>query len=114
MASTLMSSSAVAATVVVKAQAPAQESATGAVKVPFVSRKATVSRRMVAVHMGKGLGASLPEGFEVKDKVVVDESHPAEAGSGNVIQKLMAGFKGFKESNYMYVNTSYGCNVTVG
>ena len=110
MASTLMSSSAVAATVVVKAQAPAQESsATGAVKVPFVSRKATVSRRMVAVHMGKGLGASLPEGFEVKDKVVVDENHPAEAGSGDVIQKLMAGFKNFKESNFTYV---YGCNVT--
>ena len=60
--------------------------------------------RLAAVH--SGLGATLPEGYEIKDRVVVDENHKADAGSGNVIDKLHAGFKNFKESNFTYV-TSY-------
>jgi carbonic anhydrase len=42
----------------------------------------------------------LPEGYEVKDRVVVDESHDVDAASGNVIQKLIAGFKSFKEAKF--------------
>lgn len=61
-----------------------------------------------AVH--GGLGATLPEGYEVKDRVVVDENHTQESvGSGsNVIHKLIAGFKSFKEAKFKYV-MAYGC-----
>ncbi|KAG0603836.1 hypothetical protein M758_10G124100 [Ceratodon purpureus] len=80
-----------------------ESSGVSVVKTPFVSKtpglKSTSRRGLVAVHSA-GLGATLPEGYEVKDRVVVDESHAGDAASGNVIDKLKAGFKNFKESNF--------------
>lgn len=67
----------------------------------FISKSGRVTSRgrltpITAAHAG--LGATLPEGYEVAEHVVVDESH--QETSGNIINKMMAGFKKFKEGKF--------------
>lgn len=67
----------------------------------FISKSGRVSSRgrltpITAAHAG--LGATLPEGYEVAEHVVVDESH--QETSGNIINKMMSGFKKFKEGKF--------------
>lgn len=47
--------------------------------------------------LADGLGATVREGYELVDRVVVDENHTVNE-NGNVIDRLASGFKSFKES----------------
>lgn len=47
--------------------------------------------------LADGLGATLRDGYELVDRVVVDENHTVN-DNGNVIDRLASGFKSFKES----------------
>jgi len=52
--------------------------------------------RIMAQENVHGLGDTLREGYELTDHVVVDENHTIE-GTNDVIEKLISGFKTFKE-----------------
>lgn len=49
-----------------------------------------------------GLGEILNEGYELTDHVVVDENHTFD-GNNDVIEKLITGFKTFKDGVFKYV-----------
>jgi carbonic anhydrase len=73
----------------------------GARSVPAFVRPSRVLRLAPIAAAAHGrLGASLPQGYEVQDRVVVDENHVAGESTGNVMHKLMAGFKSFKEDKF--------------
>lgn len=50
----------------------------------------------------QGLGDILNEGYELTDHVVVDENHKFD-GNNDVIEKLITGFKTFKDGVFKYV-----------
>ena len=57
------------------------------------------NRVVVRAAAEAGLGTTLREvGFEVTERVVVDENHTVGYGKGDVTEKLKEGFKNFKES----------------
>lgn len=58
--------------------------------------------RIMAQEDFHGLGDTLREGYELTDHVVVDENHTIE-GTNDVIEKLISGFKTFKEGVFKYV-----------
>ena len=58
--------------------------------------------RIMAQEDCHGLGDTLREGYELTDHVVVDENHTIE-GTNDVIEKLISGFKTFKEGVFKYV-----------
>lgn len=47
--------------------------------------------------LADGLGATVRDGYELVDRVVVDENHTVN-DNGNVIDRLASGFKSFKET----------------
>jgi len=55
-----------------------------------------------------GLGEILSDGYELTDHVVVDDDHTFD-GNNEVIEKLITGFKTFKEGVFKYV-----CSVSTG
>ena len=50
----------------------------------------------------QGLGEILNDGYELTEHVVIDENHTFE-GNNDVIEKLITGFKTFKEGVFKYV-----------
>ena len=54
-------------------------------------------RGFVVSALADGLGATVRDGYELLDRVVVDENHTAN-DNGNVIDRLASGFKSFKET----------------
>lgn len=59
---------------------------------------------MAKAGIPHGLGEVLSDGFELTDHVVVDDDHTFD-GNNEVIQKLITGFKTFKEGVFKYVVT---------
>lgn len=49
--------------------------------------------------LADGLGGTVREGYELVDRVVVDENHTAN-DNGDVIDRMASGFKNFKESTF--------------
>jgi len=62
-----------------------------------VAEKSTRRGMAPIPALADGLGATVRDGYELVDRVVVDENHTVN-DNGNVIDRLASGFKSFKET----------------